>query len=457
MTTTPVDIAVLGGGPAGYATAIRATQLGLSVTLIEHDKVGGTCLHRGCVPTKALLHAAEIADGARQANHFGIAATFAGVDVDRLHSFKNTIVARLHKGLEGLISSRGITVVNGTGEVSGPNTLRVADQTVHAETIVLATGSTPRLLPGIDLSERVLTSDQALQLGFVPESAVVLGGGVIGVEFASLWASLGAKVTVLESLPRLLAGEDPFVSTHIERAFRRRRIATKTGTSVTGVQTFPDRVKVTVDGGDVSEADVLLIAAGRAPNTAVANLTKHGIATDSGFVTTDSRLRSTVPTIYAAGDIVRGPQLAHRGFQQGFFLAEEIAGLRPPPLDELGIPRITYSHPEVASVGLTEAAARELHGESTQVAIHDLSGNARSQILKTAGAVKVVTSPTGTVLGVHMVGDRVGELIGEGQLLYKLGVDTRTAARFIHAHPSQSEALGEALLAAAGTPFHSHG
>ncbi len=457
MTTKPADIAVLGGGPAGYATAIRATQLGLSVTLIEHDKVGGTCLHRGCVPTKALLHAAEIADGAKQANQFGIAATFAGVDVDRLHAFKNTIVARLYQGLEGLVSNRGITVVNGTGEVSGPNTLRVADQTVHAKNIVLATGSKPRLLPGVNLSDRVLTSDQALQLSFVPESAIVLGGGVIGVEFASLWASLGTKVTVIEALPRLLAGEDPFISTHIERAFRRRRIATKTGASVSGVQTLPDRVTVTVDGGDVFEADVLLIAAGRAPNTAVDNLSEHSIATESGFVTTDARLRSTVPTIYAAGDIVRGPQLAHRGFQQGIFVAEEIAGLRPTPPDELGIPRITYSHPEAASVGLTEAAARQIHGEATHFAIHDLAGNARSQILKTAGAVKVITSPTGAVIGVHMVGDRVGELISEGQLLYNLGIDASTASRFIHAHPTQSEGLGEALLAVSGAPLHAHG
>lgn len=448
------DIAVLGGGPAGYATALRATQLGLTVTLVEEDRVGGTCLHRGCVPTKALLHAAEIADGVRQAAQFGIAASLSGVDVGQLHTFKDSLVRRLHQGLDGLLAARGVTVVTGRGELAGPHTLRVGGEAIQADAIVLATGSAPRLLPGIDLAERVTTSDQALQLPFLPDSAIVLGGGVIGVEFASLWASLGAKVTILETLPRLLAGEDPFISTHVERAFRRRRITAKTDTEVVDVVTAANGVKVVVGSGDSFEADVLLVAAGRVPNTA--ELQAHGVAVEDGFVVTDDRLRTTVASVYAAGDIVRGPQLAHRGFQHGFFLAEEIAGRHPQPPDDAGIPRITYSHPEVASVGLTEAAARDAYGDGVSVATHELTGNARSQILKTSGAVKVVAAPDGAVLGVHMVGDRVGELIGEGQLLYSLGVDAAAAARFIHAHPTQGEALGEALLAVSGAPFHTH-
>lgn len=454
MTST--DIAILGGGPAGYATALRANQLGLTVTLVEQDLVGGTCLHRGCVPTKALLHAAEIADGARQAHQFGVTADFSGIDVDRLHTFKNTIVRRLHQGLDGLLAGRGITVLSGRGKLAGPHTIQVGDNAIHAESIVLATGSSPRILPGVELGERVITSDQALQLPFIPSSVIVLGGGVIGVEFASLWASFGAKVTVIETLPRLLAGEDPFVSTHLERAFRRRRVTTKTGTEVASVETHSDGVKVTTGNGDSFEADLLLVAAGRVPNTTANLLERHGVAVEGAFVVTDERLRTTVPSIFAAGDIVRGPQLAHRGFQHGFFLAEEIAGKSPELPDALGIPRITYSQPEVASVGLTEAAARELHGDTISVATHDLAGNARSQILKTAGAVKVITAPNGSVLGVHMVGDRVGELIGEGQILYNFSIAASAAAQFIHAHPTQGEALGEALLAVSGAPFHAH-
>jgi dihydrolipoamide dehydrogenase len=456
MSTSTVDIAVLGGGPAGYATALRATQLGLTVTLVEQDKVGGTCLHRGCVPTKALLHAAEIADGAREAQQFGVTADFGGVDAAKLQAFKASVVKRLYQGLTGLVDSRDVTVIHGRGELAGPNRIAVDGQTVQARNIVLATGSSPRLLPGIELTDRVLTSDQALELDFVPQSAIVLGGGVIGVEFASLWASFGAKVTIVEALPRLLAAEDPFISTAVERAFRRRRITNKTNASVTDVKSGPGGVTVTLAGGETYEAEVLLVATGRVPSLDADNLAAQGVDVDGGFVVTDERLQTSVPGIYAAGDIVRGPQLAHRGFQQGIFLAELIAGRNPRPVDPQGIPRVTYSHPEVASVGLTEAAARERHGDDITVGTHDLAGNARSLILKTAGAVKVITGPTGAVLGVHMVGDRVGELIGEGQLLYNLGIDAAEAARFVHAHPTQGEALGEALLAVTGAPFHAH-
>jgi dihydrolipoamide dehydrogenase len=363
MTTASTDLVILGGGPAGYSTGIRAAQLGRSVTIVEEDLVGGTCLHRGCIPTKALLHAAEIADNARAASQFGISATFDGIDHPKLHAYKNGIVNRLHKGLEGLVAHWGITVVRGRGRITGPTAVCVDGAEITASTIVVATGSAPRIPGGITPGGRILTSDQALELREIPTTAIILGGGVIGVEFASLWASLGVKVTILEALPRLVAGEDPAVSTQLERAFRRRKITAKTGVSVSGVDADNTGVVVTDDAGNRYEADVVLLAAGRAPRTADVGLEDVGVQLDNGFVVTDDRLRTAVASIYAVGDIVRGPALAHRGFQHGLFVAEEIAGLTPQAVVDADIPRITYCRPEIASVGLSETAARERFGD----------------------------------------------------------------------------------------------
>ena len=456
MSDTTSDLVVLGGGSGGYAAALRAAQLGLSVTLVEQSRLGGTCLHRGCIPTKALLHSAEIADNARSATQFGVTATFDGIDIDGVHSYKNSVVDRLYKGLQGLISGNGITVVNGSGRLTGATTVTVGDTTVNGKNVVLATGSVPKTIPGIEMGARVMTSDEALNLPTVPASAIILGGGVIGVEFASIWASFGAKVTIVEALPRLVPSEDETMSTYLQRAFRRRKITAKTGVAVAAVKSGEDAVAVTLASGEVLEADLLLVAVGRGPNTAGMGFEEAGIAIDRGFVVTDERLRTSLPDVYAAGDIVAGLQLAHRGFQQGIFVAEEIAGLHPTPIDETGIPRVTYSHPEIASVGLSEAVAREQFGDDVASLVYDLAGNGKSQILKTSGAVKIVTAPSGQILGVHMVGDRVGELIGEAQVLYNLGIKPAEVARFVHAHPTQNEALGEALLAVAGTPLHTH-
>lgn len=455
-STTPHDVVILGGGSGGYAAALRAAQLGLSVALIEQSELGGTCLHRGCIPTKALLHSAEVADNARSAAQFGITATFDGIDIDGVHNYKNSIVSRLYKGLQGLVAGNGITMVNGRGRLVDANTIAVGDTTVTGKNVVLATGSVPKVLPGIEIGGRVITSDEALNLPSVPKTAIILGGGVIGVEFASIWASFGTAVTVVEALPRLVPNEDETMSTYLQRMFRRRKIAAKTGVAVSQVISGQDSVTVTLTSGEVLQADVLLVAVGRGPNTAGMGLEESGVALDRGFVVTDDRLRTSLPGVYAAGDIVAGLQLAHRGFQQGIFVAEQIAGLSPTPIDETGIPRVTYSHPEIASVGLTESAARAEFGDDVSALVYDLAGNGKSQILKTSGAVKIVTAPSGQVLGVHMVGDRVGELIGEGQLLYNLGVKPAEVARFVHAHPTQNEALGEALLAVAGTPLHTH-
>jgi dihydrolipoamide dehydrogenase len=463
-TSTASDLVILGGGSGGYACALRAAELGMSVVLVEKDKLGGTCLHRGCIPTKALLHAAEVADAAREGDQIGVKSSLAGIDMAGVNSYKDGVVGRLYKGLQGLVSSRGITYVEGAGtfeagEASG-GTVVVDGHRYTGTHVVLATGSYARSLPGLEIGGRIITSDQAMTLDFVPERVVVLGGGVIGVEFASVWRSFGADVTVVEALPRLVPNEDEFASKQLERAFRRRKIKAKTGVKFTGAAQSDNAVTVTLESGESLEADLLLVAVGRGPNTAGHGYDDAGVKMDRGFVLTNERLRTNLPGVYAVGDIVPGLQLAHRGFQQGIFLAEDIAGLNPPVIDEAGIPRVTYCEPEVASVGLTEAEAKEKFGE-IQTLIYDLAGNGKSQILRTAGAVKLVKAgaegTSGPVVGVHMVGARVGELIGEAQLIYNWDATAEDVAPLIHAHPTQTEALGEAHLALAGKPLHTHG
>jgi dihydrolipoamide dehydrogenase len=452
------DVVILGGGSGGYATALRAAELDLSVVLIEKDKVGGTCLHRGCIPTKALLHAGEVADVTREAEQFGVQAKFNGIDMKAVNSYKDGVVSRLYKGLQGLIKSRKITYVEGEGRLVAPNTVEVAGQRYVGRNIVLATGSYSKSLPGLSIDgERVITSEHALTLDRVPTSAVILGGGVIGCEFASAWKSFGVDVTIVEALPRLVAAEDEQSSKALERAFRKRGIAFKVGKPFEKVEHTDSGVKISIQGGDTVEAELLLVAVGRGPSTANIGYEEQGVRMERGFVLTDERLRTNLPNVYAVGDIVPGLQLAHRGFQQGIFVAEEIAGQNPAVIDESGIPRVTYTEPEVASMGLSEAKAREKYGDKVETFTYDLAGNGKSQILKTQGFVKLVRAPEGPVVGLHMVGSRVSELIGEAQLIYNWEAFPAEVAQLVHAHPSQSEALGEAHLALAGKPLHVHG
>jgi dihydrolipoamide dehydrogenase len=452
------DVVILGGGSGGYATALRAAELDLSVVLIEKDKVGGTCLHRGCIPTKALLHAGEVADTAREAEQFGVQATFNGIDMKAVNSYKDGVVSRLYKGLQGLIKSRKITYVEGEGRLVAPNAVEVGGERYVGRNIVLATGSYSKSLPGLEIDgERVITSEHALTLDHVPASAVVLGGGVIGCEFASAWKSFGVDVTIVEALPRLLPPEDEQSSKALERAFRKRGIKFKVGKPFEKVEQTDSGVKVTISRGETIEAELLLVAVGRGPTTANIGYEEQGVNMERGFVLTDERLRTNLPNVYAVGDIVPGLQLAHRGFQQGIFVAEEIAGQNPPVIDENGIPRVTYTEPEVASMGLTEAKAREQYGDKVETFTYDLAGNGKSQILKTQGFIKLVRAPEGPVVGLHLVGSRVSELIGEAQLIYNWEAFPAEVAQLIHAHPTQSEALGEAHLALAGKPLHVHG
>ncbi len=452
------DIVILGGGSGGYACALRAAELGKRVALIEKDKVGGTCLHRGCIPTKALLHAAEIADQTRESAAFGVLTTLDGIDMPRVNAYKDKVVSRLWKGLTGLVASRKIDVIEGEGRLVSPTEVRVGDQVIRGEHVVLASGSESRSLPGLQVDgDRVITSDHALQLDRVPASVVILGGGVIGVEFASVWRSFGAEVTIVELLPHLLPAEDEASSKVLERSFRRRGIKYKLGTRFESVKDTPSGVTVTLDGGETIDAEVLLVAVGRGPVSAGLGYDEVGVAMDRGFVLVDEYCQTSIPTISAVGDLTPGLQLAHIGFGEGILVAERLAGLPVVPINYDGVPRVTYSEPEVASVGITAATAAERGIETTEIT-YDLAGNGKSQILQTQGHAKVVaTAGGGPVLGIHLVGARVGELIAEAQLIYNWEAVPADVAQLIHPHPTQSEAIGEAHLALAGKPLHVHG
>jgi dihydrolipoamide dehydrogenase len=452
------DVVILGGGSGGYAAALRAAELGKSVVLIEKDKVGGTCLHRGCIPTKALLHAGEVADAARESAVFGVNATFEGIDMAGVHKYKDGVISKNFKGLTGLIKGRGITILEAEGRLTGPRTVTVNGDTYTGANVVLATGSYSRSLPGLDLDgRRVIASEHALQLDHVPSSAVILGGGVIGCEFASAWTSFGAKVTIVEALPHLVPLEDEASSKQLERAFRRRGINFKVGARFSGVEHTDDGVRVSLETGDTLDAELLLVAVGRGPVSSGLGYDEQGIAMDRGFVVVDEYCRTNVDGVYAVGDLIPTLQLAHAGFAEGILVAEHLAGLPVVPIDYAGVPRITYSQPEVASVGFTEAQAAEKYGaDSITTVTYDLSGNGRSAILNTRGAVKLVAKKDGPVLGVHVVGDRVGELIAEAQLIYNWEALPSEVAQLIHPHPTQSEAIGEAHLLLAGKPLHVH-
>ena len=451
------DLVVLGGGSGGYAAALRGAQLGLSVALIEADKLGGTCLHRGCIPTKALLHAGEIADGTREAAAYGVNATFNSIDMNGVNAYKDGVINKLHKGLQGLVKSRSITYIEGHGKLISKDTIEVNGAKYTGKNILLATGSYAKTLPGLDIDgKKVMTSDHAMKLGYVPKSAIVLGGGVIGCEFASVWKSFGSEVTIIEGLPHLVALEDESSSKQLERAYRKRGINFELGVRFKSHKVSGDKVTVTLEDGKEFSAEVLLVAVGRGPVSANLGYEDQGITMDRGYILVDNKCRTNVPGIWAVGDLIPTLQLAHVGFAEGILVAEEIAGLNPRPINYDGVPRVTYSEPEVASVGLTTAIAKE-RGYDVVELNYDLAGNGKAQILRTAGSVKLVSQKNGPVLGIHMVGARVGELLAEAQLIFNWEASADDVAPLIHAHPTLSEAMGEAHMALAGKPLHAHG
>jgi dihydrolipoamide dehydrogenase len=451
------DLVILGGGSGGYASALRASQLGLSVVLIEKEKLGGTCLHKGCIPTKALLHAGEIADSTRHAGEFGVKADFHSMDMSAVNAYKDGVVSKLHKGLQGLVKSRNITYVEGVGKLISKNTVEAGGVKYTGKNIILATGSYPKTLPGLEIDgKQVVTSEEAMKFDYVPKSVIVLGGGVIGCEFASVWKSFGADVTIIEGLPHLVALEDESSSKQLERAFRKRGINFELGSKFKSLQKDKKSVTVTLEDGKTFSAEVLLVAVGRGPVSAGLGYEEAGIKLDRGYILVDEKCRTNVAGIWAVGDLIPTLQLAHVGFAEGIMVAEEIAGLNPRAINYDGVPRVTYSEPEVASVGLTTAAAKA-KGHDVVELNYDLAGNGKANILKTAGSVKLVAAKNGPVLGIHMVGSRVGELLAEAQLIYNWEADAADVAQHIHAHPTLSEALGEAHLALAGKPLHAHG
>ena len=457
VTDTVYDMVILGAGSGGYAAALRGAQLGLKVALIEADKVGGTCLHRGCVPTKAILHSAETARIVREAAAVGVRAAFEGIDMPAVQKYKNGVVARMYKGLQGLVSSRGIEVISGWGRLVAKDVVEVNGRRYRGRNIVLASGSFSKTI-GQEISGPVMTSEQALELDHVPTSAIILGGGVIGVEFASAWASMGSRVTIIEGLPRLVPSEDEAVSKQLERAFRKRKIAFKTNTMFDSVERTASGVTVRTADSTTYDAEILLIAVGRGPATANPGYEEAGVAMDRGFVLTDDYGRTNIENVWAVGDIVPGVQLAHRGFAQGIAVAEAIAGLEPRPIDDDLVPKVTFCDPEIASVGLTEERAAEVHGaQNIETAEFNVAGNAKSQILGAQGFVKLVSLKDGPILGFHAIGTRMGEQVGEGQLIVSWEADAADIAPLVHAHPTQNETIGEAAMALAGKPLHNHG
>ena len=459
QTDSTYDLVILGAGSGGYACALRARQLGLTVALVEEDKVGGTCLHRGCIPTKALLHSAEIAEAARHGSRLGLRTSFDGVDVASLRAYKDKVVGQLFKGLTGLVRQSGAEVVEGRGRLVDASTVEVGEggdaRRLVGRTVVLATGSAPRTLPGIEIGPRVMTSDEVLRIEEIPGRVAVLGGGVIGVELASVMAGLGAQVTVVEALDRLVAAEEPSISKVVERTFKKRGITALTGARVAGVDTTGSGATVRLESGDPIEVDLVIVAVGRGPRSEGIGLEEAGVATERGFVTTDERLRTSVEGVRAVGDLVPGLQLAHRGFGHGIFVAEDVAGLSPAPVLDVQIPRVTYCDPEIASVGMTAEQAQAA-GHEVESVQYPLGGNGRSIIRGTTGSITVVREQDGPVLGVHMVGTGVSELVGEAQLMVGWEAHPEEVASLVHAHPTQGEALGEAAMLAAGRPLHAH-
>ncbi|WP_328903090.1 dihydrolipoyl dehydrogenase [Streptomyces sp. NBC_00441] len=460
------DVVVIGGGTGGYSTALRAAGLGLSVLLAERDKVGGTCLHRGCIPSKAMLHAAELVDGIAEARErWGVKAALESVDWSALVATRDDIVARNHRGVQTHLAHAGVEVVSGRAELTGPRTVRIEGygEVAARRGIVLATGSRPRVLPGPAADgRRVVTSDDALFAPGLPESVLVLGGGAIGVEYASLHRSMGARVTLVEAADRLVPLEDGEVSRHLTRGLRKRGIDVRTGTRLLGTVLLDDGVRATLRtprGETVTvEAQRLLVAVGRVPVTDGLGLAAAGLAADErGYVAPAdwSRLETPVPGVHVVGDLLPPPSLglAHASFAEGLLVAETLAGLRTAAVDYDAVPRVTYSAPQTAAVGLSEAAARDA-GHDVVVNTMPLTAVAKGMVHGQGGMVKVVAERDGRVLGVHLVGPHVSEMIAESQLIVGWDAEPFDVAQHIHPHPTLSEAIGESFLTLAGRGLH---
>ena len=453
------DVVVIGAGTGGYSAALRAAQLGKRVAIVERDdRLGGTCLLRGCIPTKALLQSAAVMDTVHRAADWGIRAT-GEPDWSAVKAFEDSVVDKLVTGLTGLIRLRGIDVISGTARLLEGPAVEVDGRRIEAADVILATGSRPHLLPGVDLTDRIITSDQALWYDTIPTSAIVIGAGAVGLEFASVYRSFGAEVTLLEALPHLAPLEDEEVSKEIAKAFRKRGIATIAGATVQEIKDTGDRVEVIYSAGDATTvtADICLIAVGRGPVTDGLDLADAGVTLhQKGFVNVDDRLMTTAGHVWAVGDVAATPlQLAHVAFTEGYAVAERIAGQDVARIDYPNIPRVTYCTPEIASVGLTEVQAVE-GGADVVTEKLDFRAIGKANILREGGFVKVIAERDGgPVLGIHMIGPHVTDLISEAMLITNWEATPPEVAALIHPHPTLSEAVGEAHLALVGKPLHS--
>ena len=461
------DVVVIGGGPGGYAAALYGASAGLNIAIIERDKVGGTCLHRGCVPAKEFLETAHVRRTVEHASEFGITPKGTTVDFAVSQNRKNEIVDRLFKGLSGLLKGRKVTIFDGTGRLEADGTVAVvdgADAGVIAQgaNVILAAGSVPRTLPGFDVDGKiVVTSDEFLDLSALPSTAAVIGGGAIGCEFASLLADMGTTVTILEALPAILTGCDTEVANVVGRSFKKRGIEIRTGVTITGHTPKKGSTTIAIEGGDGVSVDMVVMSVGRRPRTEGLVAEGTGVEiNDRGFVVADGHQRTANPHVYAVGDVVADtPQLAHVGFAEAIVAIKSILGEPSVPVDYDRVPWAIYSNPEVAFCGLTEASAKE-KGYDVVVKKDPFGGNSRAQIIgDTEGVVKIIAEKradgtAGQILGVHMAGPWVTEQLGAGYFAVNWEATAEEAAALIQPHPSLSETFGETLIALAGRGLH---
>lgn len=460
-TAEQFDLVVIGGGPGGYASALYAAGIGMKVALVEGDKVGGTCLHRGCVPAKEFLETATVFRTVKRAAEFGVSADMPSVDFGTSQDRKQQVVGQLFKGLESLLRSRKITVVSGWANLLPDNMVRVDGHDAHGDAVIVASGSTPRTIPGFEPDGRVIvTSDEFLMSRSLPKRAAVIGGGAIGCEFASTLSDLGAEVTILEAMPKVLPGLDDDVAKLVVRSFEKRGIKVRTGVGVQSHQRSGDETTITMADGSTLTVDLVVVSVGRKPQTSTLGLEATQVQVDErGFIKVDQRMRTTVDGVWAVGDVVNTPQLAHVGFAEGIVAVQDILGEDPVPVDYSGVPWCIYCHPEVAFAGLSEAQAREA-GHDVVVSKHRFIGNARALIVgEPDGLVKVIAERgpdgrAGRILGVHMVGPWVTEQIGQAYLAVNWEATADEVARFIQPHPTLSETFGETVMALTGRGLH---
>jgi dihydrolipoamide dehydrogenase len=462
--TEPFDLIVIGAGPGGYVGAIRAAQLGLRTAIVERDKLGGTCLHWGCIPTKALLQTAHVLEDARHGASFGVRVDGVSLDIGAAHQFKSKVVSTAHRGVEFLMRKHKIAAFAGTATIAGPGRVTVALNDgslteLQTRNVLIATGSRPRSVPGVTIDgDRVLSSDHIVNLQEVPARLGILGAGVIGVEFASVFSAFGSEVTMIEMLPRVLPLEDEDVSAAMQKALARRGVGIHTSARLTSVEPAGGGLRLAFEKDEQAhtiEVDRLLVSVGRAPVTEGLGLESVGIALDRGFVTVDERMRTNVPGFWAIGDVIPTIQLAHVASEEAVLAVETMAGHETRPIDYDLVPRCTYSIPEVASFGLTEAQAKE-QGHAVKVGRFPFSANTKANILGVRdGFVKFVTDETaGEILGMHLIGPRVTEMLTEGILGKSIEATIYEIAHAMHAHPTLSEAIHEAALDALDRVVH---